>query len=146
LSKFGDDTRLNKLGVETNPKRFGVDIKGKIEEANSLGSIKLLIYCSNPAVVETSEERRDKVEIYPKEPKVLAKFKRRVSRKVVLTKSRRFGEETKLSRFGEDTRLIKLGLEIKDNKLGDEIRLNRFGLEIKPNKLGVEMNPLMDET
>jgi hypothetical protein len=71
---------LSKFGVETNPNKLGVDIKGKIEEANSLGSIKLLMYCSSPAVVETSVERRDNEEIYPKEPKVSAKFNRRVSK------------------------------------------------------------------
>ena len=32
--------------------RFGVEIKGKIEEASSEGSIKLLMYLSRPAVVE----------------------------------------------------------------------------------------------
>ncbi len=68
------------MGVETKLNKLGVDIKGKIEEASSLGSIKLLIYCSRPAVVETSEDLRDKDEIYPKDPKVLAKFKRRVSK------------------------------------------------------------------
>ncbi len=123
------DTKLNKFGVETKPSRFGVDIKGKIEEANSRGSIKLLMYCSRPAVVETSEERRDKEEIYPKDPKLLAKFKRRVSRKVVLTKS---------SRLGEETRLNKLGLETKDKRLGVDTKLNKLGDDTKDKRLGVD--------
>jgi hypothetical protein len=48
------DTKLSKLGVETKLSKFGVEIKGRIDEANSLGSMKLLIYRSNPATVETS--------------------------------------------------------------------------------------------
>jgi hypothetical protein len=65
FNKFGVETRFNKLGVETKFKRFGVEtkfnkfgveIKGKIEEANSEGSIKLLMYFSSPAVVETNEK------------------------------------------------------------------------------------------
>ncbi len=104
-------------------------MKGKIEEANSLGSIKLLIYCSSPAVVETNEERNDKEEIYPKDPKLLAKFKRRVSKKVVLTKSRRLGEETRLNKLGVDTKLNKLGVEIRLNKLGVDTKDKRFGVD-----------------
>ncbi len=38
--------------VETNPRRFGIEIKGRMEEASSAGSMKLLIYRSRPAVVE----------------------------------------------------------------------------------------------
>ena len=58
FKRLGDETRFNKLGVETKFNKFGVEIKGKREEANSLGSIKLLMYRSSPAVVETrvSEE------------------------------------------------------------------------------------------
>ena len=59
------ETKLSKLGVETNPglkrvavdtkfRRFGVEIKGWIDEANSRGSIKLLMYRSKPATVETN--------------------------------------------------------------------------------------------
>ena len=76
LSKFGVDTnpgvtkvavetRFSKFGVETNPgvskvavetklRRLGVEINGRIDEANSRGSMKLLMYRSNPATVETS--------------------------------------------------------------------------------------------
>jgi hypothetical protein len=54
---------LRRLGVETKLSKLGDDIKGTIEEANSRGSIKLLIYCSNPAVVETIVDRKDKEEI-----------------------------------------------------------------------------------
>jgi hypothetical protein len=46
------DTRFIKLGVETIPVRLGIEIKGRMEEASSAGSIKLLMYCSKPAVVE----------------------------------------------------------------------------------------------
>jgi hypothetical protein len=65
LRRFAVLTWFKRLGVETNPgpkrvavdtklRRFGVEIKGKIEEASSLGSMKLLMYLSNPATVETS--------------------------------------------------------------------------------------------
>jgi hypothetical protein len=40
------------LGVETIPVRLGMEIKGRIEEASSAGSMKLLMYRSRPAVVE----------------------------------------------------------------------------------------------
>ncbi len=43
-----------RVAVETRLRRLGVEIKGKIEEANSCGSMKLLINRSNPATVETS--------------------------------------------------------------------------------------------
>ena len=62
------DTReLLKNEVETRFCRFGDEIKGRIEDANSLGSIKLLIYFSRPAVVEIrfgeeSKSRRFAVE------------------------------------------------------------------------------------
>jgi hypothetical protein len=46
------DTKLIKLAVETKLVRFGVEIKGRIDEASSAGSMKLLIYLSSPAVVE----------------------------------------------------------------------------------------------
>ena len=48
------DTRLVRLAVETKFNKLGVEIKGRIEDANSLGSIKLLIYVSRPAVVDLS--------------------------------------------------------------------------------------------
>ena len=54
VSRVAVDTRFKRLGVETKFRRFGVEIKGRIDEANSRGSIKLLIYCSNPATVETN--------------------------------------------------------------------------------------------
>jgi hypothetical protein len=38
--------------VETIPVRLGIEIKGRMEEASSAGSIKLLMYRSKPAVVE----------------------------------------------------------------------------------------------
>ena len=56
LSRLGVETKFNKLGVETKFNKLGLEINGKIEEANSLGSTKLLIYRSNPAVVETRED------------------------------------------------------------------------------------------
>jgi hypothetical protein len=40
------------LAVETKLVRFGTEMKGRIEEANSWGSTKLLMYRSKPAVVE----------------------------------------------------------------------------------------------
>jgi len=46
------ETRFIKLAVETKLVRFGTEMKGRIDEANSRGSIKLLIYLSSPAVVE----------------------------------------------------------------------------------------------
>ena len=52
MTKFCVDTRFIKLGVETIPVRFGVEIKGRMEEASSAGSMKLLMYRSRPAVVE----------------------------------------------------------------------------------------------
>jgi hypothetical protein len=78
LRRLGDDTRFRRLGVETKLTKLGVDtklrrlgtlIKGRIEEANSEGSIKLLIYRSNPAVVDTSVDCREAVEIKPMVPK-----------------------------------------------------------------------------
>jgi hypothetical protein len=65
------ETRFKRLGVETKPKRLGTLIKGRIEEASSVGSIKLLIYRSNPAVVETRVDWREAVEIYPAVPKLM---------------------------------------------------------------------------
>ena len=52
MRRFCVDTKFNKLGVETKLARFGVEIKGRIDDANSLGSIKLLMYLSRPAVVD----------------------------------------------------------------------------------------------
>jgi hypothetical protein len=46
------ETKLIKLGVETIPVRLGIEMKGRIEEASSAGSMKLLMYRSRPAVVE----------------------------------------------------------------------------------------------
>jgi hypothetical protein len=54
VSKVAVETRFKRLGVETKLRRLGVEIKGRIDEANSRGSIKLLIYCSNPVTVETN--------------------------------------------------------------------------------------------
>jgi hypothetical protein len=65
LRRLGVETKLTKLGVDTKLRRFGTLIKGRIEEANSVGSIKLLIYRSNPAVVDTSVDCREAVEINP---------------------------------------------------------------------------------
>ena len=56
FNKLGVDTRFNKLGVETKFSKLGLEIKGKIEDASSWGSIKLLMYFSNPAVVEINAE------------------------------------------------------------------------------------------
>ena len=53
LRRLGVETKLRRLGVDTKPKRLGTLIKGRIDEANSAGSMKLLIYRSKPAVVET---------------------------------------------------------------------------------------------
>ncbi len=36
------ETKLSKLGVETKLRRFCAEMKGRIEEASSCGSIKLL--------------------------------------------------------------------------------------------------------
>jgi len=44
-----------------------------IVDCNSVGSIKLLIYFSKPAVVETRDDWRDAEEIYPREPNPKAK-------------------------------------------------------------------------
>ena len=50
------DTReLLKKEVETKLARLGVEINGRIEEANSVGSIKELIKVWSPKVVETSD-------------------------------------------------------------------------------------------
>ena len=46
------DTRFIKLGVETIPVKFGMEMKGRMEDASSAGSMKLLMYRSRPAVVE----------------------------------------------------------------------------------------------
>ena len=46
------DTRFIKFGVETSPVRLGMEMKGRMEDANSAGSMKLLMYLSSPAVVE----------------------------------------------------------------------------------------------
>jgi hypothetical protein len=46
------DTKFIKLGVETIPVRLGIEMKGRMEDASSAGSMKLLIYRSRPAVVE----------------------------------------------------------------------------------------------
>ena len=75
--RFAVETKLIKFAVETKLRRLGTEIKGRIEEANSFGSIKLLMYCSRPRVVE----RRFWVEI---------KFKR-------------FGVETKFVRLAVET-------------------------------------------
>ena len=45
---------MRRFGVETKFRRLGVEINGRIEEASSLGSIKLLMYRSKPATVETN--------------------------------------------------------------------------------------------
>jgi hypothetical protein len=52
LLRFAVETKFIKLAVETKLVRLGVEMKGRIEEASSAGSIKLLMYCSRPAVVE----------------------------------------------------------------------------------------------
>ena len=52
MSRFCVDTKFIKLGVETIPVRLGIEIKGRIEEASSAGSMKLLMYRSRPAVVD----------------------------------------------------------------------------------------------
>ena len=50
------DTReLLKKEVETKLARLGVEIKGRIDEANSVGSINELIKVWSPSVVETSD-------------------------------------------------------------------------------------------
>jgi hypothetical protein len=46
------ETKFIKLAVETRLVRFGVEIKGRIDDASSAGSMKLLMYRSRPAVVE----------------------------------------------------------------------------------------------
>ena len=50
--RFAVETRLIKLAVETKLVKLGTEIKGRIEEASSAGSTKLLMYRSRPAVVE----------------------------------------------------------------------------------------------
>ena len=65
VTKVAVDTKLRRLGVETKLSKFGVEMKGRIDDANSRGSIKLLIYRSNPATVDTS----CKEEIKPAEPR-----------------------------------------------------------------------------
>ena len=135
---MGVETKFNKFGVDTRFNKLGLEINGKIEEANSLGSMKVLIYCSNPAVVETIVDRKDNEEMYPKEPILLAKFKSLESRYVVLTKSKRFGVETKFNKFSDETRFNKLGVETKLRRLGDETTFRRFGVETKFNKLAVD--------
>ncbi len=54
VTKVAVETKLRRFGVETRFKRLGTEIKGRIDEANSRGSMKLLIYRSKPAVVETN--------------------------------------------------------------------------------------------
>jgi hypothetical protein len=54
VNRVAVDTKLRRFGVETKFKRLGVEINGRIDEANSLGSMKLLMYRSKPATVETS--------------------------------------------------------------------------------------------
>ena len=41
-----------RFAVETKLVRLGMEMKGRIDDANSAGSMKLLMYCSRPAVVE----------------------------------------------------------------------------------------------
>ena len=52
LIRFAVETRLRRFGVETRLARLGTEMNGRIDEASSAGSIKLLIYLSSPAVVE----------------------------------------------------------------------------------------------
>ena len=132
MSKLGLETKFSKLGVETKLRRLGVEIKGTIEEANSRGSMKLLMYCSKPAVVETIVDRKDKEEIYPKDPILFAKFKRRESRNVVLTKFNKLGVEIRLSKFGVETKCKRLGVDTILTKLGVETKLRRFAVDRNP--------------
>jgi hypothetical protein len=46
------ETKFIKLAVETRLVRLGTEIKGRIDEASSAGSMKVLMYRSSPAVVE----------------------------------------------------------------------------------------------
>jgi hypothetical protein len=82
---------LAKFAVETKLRRFGVEIKGSMEEANSVGSIKLLIYFSRPAVVES----KFALEI-------------RFSRFVVETRFTKFAVEIKLAKLAVETRSVIL--------------------------------------
>ena len=52
MTKFAVETKFIKLAVETKLFRFGTEMKGRIDEASSAGSIKVLMYRSSPAVVE----------------------------------------------------------------------------------------------
>jgi hypothetical protein len=52
LLKFAVDTKFIKLAVETKLVRLGTEMKGRMDEASSAGSIKVLMYLSSPAVVE----------------------------------------------------------------------------------------------
>ena len=85
FTKLAVDTKFVRLAVETKFNKLGVEIKDSIEEANSLGSIKLLIYVSRPAVVE--------------------------SRFWVEIRFRRLAVDTKFVRFAVETKLVKLAVE-----------------------------------
>ena len=65
VTKVAVDTKLRRLGVETRLRRLGVEINGRIDDANSRGSMKLLINRSNPATVDTN----CKEEMKPAEPR-----------------------------------------------------------------------------
>jgi hypothetical protein len=81
------ETKFIKLAVETKFVRLGVEMKGRIEDASSAGSMKLLMYCSRPAVVEMR---------FGLEIKLL-----------------RFAVETKFIKLAVETKLVKLGVEMK---------------------------------
>jgi hypothetical protein len=117
--RLGVETKVRRFGVETRLRRFGEEMKGKIEEANSLGSIKLLTYRSRPTVVETSC----------------------VWRYEVLTKSRRFWEETKFKRFCVDTKFRRFCVETRLRRLGVETKVKRLGEETRPSNAALLMYP-----
>ncbi len=62
--KLAVETKFRRLGVDTKLRRLGAEIKGWMDEASSWGSIKLLIYFSNPAVVDTIVDWREAVDMY----------------------------------------------------------------------------------
>jgi hypothetical protein len=139
--RFAVDTKFIKLAVETRLVRLGTEMKGRMEEASSAGSIKLLMYRSRPAVVEIrlGEEikfRRFGVETkfikfcvetklrrlgvettpgteerYPAVPRPLTVDATWVSRYVVETKFRRFAVDTKFVKLAVETKLRRLGVE-----------------------------------
>jgi hypothetical protein len=85
LMRLAVETKFIKLAVETKFWRLGTEIKGRIDEANSWGSTKLLMYLSSPAVVEMRLGDESKL--------------------------RRFWVETKLFKLAVDTKLRRLGVE-----------------------------------